>query len=151
MLGVDLVILPTKNTAPLSPAASKASAGAMELLKVNMVSDLPNFLRQAFACGCHTVGAVPNPKSGGRTETDMAVFARTSAPSVLVLGSEAAGLSSQVQKFCTDFIQIPQAYSPSHPLDVDSLNVSVTAGILLHQFHRERKAAFSSVGGNDQH
>jgi len=68
----------------------------------------------------------------------------SSQPTILVLGNEGSGLRTLVSKCCTGFVRIPggnnQYYSANHEagndssIGVDSLNVSVTGGILLWHF-----------------
>mmetsp|Transcript_62129 Transcript_62129/g.72657 ORF Transcript_62129/g.72657 Transcript_62129/m.72657 type:complete len:139 (-) Transcript_62129:5-421(-) len=52
-------------------------------------------------------------------------------PTILVLGSEGSGLRRLVAKACTDFVRIPGGVTTGTAAGVDSLNVSVTGGILL--------------------
>ena len=128
------VLVCAKNSAPPSPVVSAASAGALELIKVYSTSNLPRTLNSAKESGFRVIGAsssVPN--------SDAEVYVLNELPSddrstILVLGSEGYGLRTLVAKACTDFVQIPGMDNTG----VDSLNVSVTGGILL--WHLMNKA-----------
>ena len=121
------VMVCAKNSAPPSPVVSAASAGALELLTVFSTSNLPRTLNAAKDEGFRVIGAsssVPN--------LDAEVYNLSELPpdnrrTVLVLGSEGSGLRTLVAKACTDFVKIPGMDENG----VDSLNVSVTGGILL--------------------
>ncbi|KAK3286055.1 hypothetical protein CYMTET_6368 [Cymbomonas tetramitiformis] len=58
---------------------------------------------------------------------------KTSRPTILVMGNEGYGLRTNCLNACTDLIQITQGHSSGDLQIVDSLNVSVATGIILHQ------------------
>ena len=132
------VLICSKNSAPPSPTVSAASAGALELMAGSTIfssSNLPRTLAAAEEDGFRIVGAsssVPN-------DLDVPLYnlhdlpAEDGRPTVLVLGSEGHGLRALVAKFCTEFVRIPSCADAAAG-DVDSLNVSVTGGILLWHF-----------------
>lgn len=119
LAGAHGLLLGTRATAPLTPVAAKASAGASEHTKVARVPSLPNALldiqrkQKAWIVGT-------DPREGRPYyET------RLTGPLVLVVGSEERGLSSLVRERCDVFVQIPMKGK------IESLNVSTAAGILL--------------------
>jgi 21S rRNA (GM2251-2'-O)-methyltransferase len=135
------VLVCAKNSAPPSPVVSAASAGALELLSVFSTSNLPRTLAAAEQDGFVVLGA-----SSSVTDLDIPVYdlqnlpfdSFQDRPTVLVLGSEGSGLRHLVAKSCTHFVRIPRGDErddrggdESSILGVDSLNVSVTGGILL--------------------
>ena len=130
-LGVDGVLVSAKNSCPLTPVVSKASAGAMELMTVHAARNLPRTLEQAREAGWSVVGAALE-----RSVEPAAIDATT--PTILVLGSEGHGLRTNVVRACTELVRIPRgppttghdAGESAHEL-VDSLNVSVAGGILI--------------------
>ena len=140
----DLGILTcSKNSAPASPVTSAASAGALECAKIVSTSNLPRTLAQAEQDGFRIVGAAANVPSD---IVDVPMFELQdlpvnnddddSRPTLLVLGSEGHGLRSLVARSCTEFVRIPAGNTEG----VDSLNVSVTGGILLwHFLSRQQK------------
>ena len=148
------ILVCSKNSAPPTPVVSAASAGALELMTIYSTSNLPRTLNNAKADGFRIIGAsssVPmrslefddddeEPDNGGDNLRqlydlqDLPVgVEEDDRPVLLVLGSEGYGLRTLVAKACTEFVRIPSATveSSSAETGVDSLNVSVTGGILL--------------------
>ena len=117
------VIVSAKNSAPLSAAASKASAGAIEEAPVYAVPNLPKALEEAKEQGWRVLGAGVGENSAPVSDLD------STQPSVLVVGSEGEGLRTTVRRACDALVQVGEA-----PMDsgVDSLNVGVAGAILLH-------------------
>lgn len=139
------VLVCSKNSAPPTPVVSASSAGALEILTVHSTTNLPRTLNQAKEDGFRIIGAsssVPSTSSsliGGDDEVpplydlqDLPVSTEDDdRPILLVLGSEGHGLRTLVAKACTEFVRIPSGSDGSSDTSVDSLNVSVTGGILL--------------------
>jgi 21S rRNA (GM2251-2'-O)-methyltransferase len=147
--GGDLGVLVTvKNSAPPSAVVSASSAGALELANVYSTSNLPRTLNNARSDGFRIIGAsvtVPGDENNDKAPPlyelqDLPVRSeKDPRPILLVLGSEGYGLRTLVAKSCTEFVQVPGAVEHGSSLQdefpsqagVDSLNVSVTGGILL--------------------
>ena len=156
------VLVCSKNSAPPSPVVSASSAGALEVVDVHSTSNLPRTLNQAREDGFRIIGAsasVPSSTSasGGAEENlppplyDLQNLPvrdpdGDDRPILLVLGSEGHGLRTLVAKACTEFVRIPSGMGGLEPIEedddsdseagVDSLNVSVSAGIMLwHLIH----------------
>jgi 21S rRNA (GM2251-2'-O)-methyltransferase len=140
------VVVCSKNSAPPSAVVSAASAGALELLTVYSTSNMPRTLNAAQADGFRIVGASSSvsKKSGSDEDDDQPPMYELQQlptikdddegrPIILVLGSEGHGLRTLVAKACTEFVRIPGGTESegSDAEGVDSLNVSVTGGILL--------------------
>ena len=117
------VIVSAKNSAPLSAAASKASAGAIEEAPVYAVPNLPKALEEAKEQGWRVLGAGVGDNSVPVSDLD------PTQPSVLVVGSEGEGLRTTVRRACDALVQVGSAPDNS---GVDSLNVGVAGAILLH-------------------
>ena len=117
------VLVSAKNSAPLSAAASKASAGAIEEAPVYAVPNLPRALEEAKAQGWRVLGAGVGDNSVPVSDLD------PKQPSVLVVGSEGEGLRTTVRRACDALVQVGSAPDNS---GVDSLNVGVAGAILLH-------------------
>ena len=130
------VLVCAKNSAPPTPVVSAASAGALELLAVRSTSNLPRTLNAAKDDGFRIIGASSSPVPGAEASVhSLADLPEDDRPTLLVLGSEGHGLRNLVAKACTDLVRIP-GVDGADPEDdgavgVDSLNVSVTGGILL--------------------
>ncbi|MHB8399555.1 MAG: 23S rRNA (guanosine(2251)-2'-O)-methyltransferase RlmB [Candidatus Limnocylindrales bacterium] len=118
--GVHGVIFPTRRQAPLTPAAVKASAGAVEHLLLAPVDDLAGALTDLHVRGLRIVGA----------EAEAALTAREAdlrGPLVLVVGSEGQGLGPVVRRRCDLLIRIPMRGA------IGSLNAAVAGSILLFE------------------
>jgi len=126
-LGAAGVVTCARNSAPLSPVVSKASAGAMELMPVHACSSMPAFLAACAANGWDVLGA------DAGAESDDVANAAVRRPTLLVLGSEGRGLRTNVRRECARFVCVPGAGELiGGDAAVDSLNVGVAAGVLLH-------------------
>ncbi len=132
-LGDVGVLVCGKNSAPLSPSVSAASAGAMEIIDIVSTNNLPKALDAAKDAGYQVYGAAAGPSSVSMGEEPSAEKV------VLVMGSEGTGLRSLVSRSCDNLVAIPGAESEGDA-GVDSLNVSVTAGIMLHHFLNKIKS-----------
>lgn len=136
--GVDGVIVPTREMAPLNAAAIKASAGTAPRVPIARTDDLARVLTQVKERGYWVVGAE------GQAETPH-WDVDWERPTVVVLGSEGEGLAPDVADVCDDLAAIPMR-GPA-----ESLNVSVAAGLLLFSAARPRMDASGdpSEGGGD--
>lgn len=136
------ILVCSKNSAPPSPVVSAASAGALELLDVYSASSLPRTLGSARDDGFRIIGAASTKPRAIEDDEDVKIYdlqdlpLGDERPTLLVLGSEGHGLRTLVARLCTDFVRIPSANGLEGDVNedsanVDSLNVSVTGGILL--------------------
>ncbi|PWA95431.1 Ceramide glucosyltransferase [Artemisia annua] len=138
--GASGVVLCAKNSAPLSGVVSKASAGSLELTELRSCKNMMQFLVSSAENGWRVIGGSVAPRAVGLNEVT------TGEPTILVLGSEGTGLRPLVERSCTQLVKIP-GNIPVHLspgledaeteglqsfLAVESLNVSVAAGVLLH-------------------
>merc|ERR1711976_833499 len=126
-LGIDGMIVCSKNTAPINAFASKASAGALEYLVVHNVLNLPIFLVRCSEKGWIILGAA---NSNSTIETQNY---KLNNPTILVVGNEGTGLRTSVRRVCTDLIMIAAGITGQELRYVDSLNVSVATGILINE------------------
>lgn len=124
-LGARGLILPERRSAPLSPAAVRASAGAVQTLAVFTVVNLAAALGKLKEKGFWVYGADASGKPAWSVE-----FPQRMA---LVIGSEGAGLRPLVAAACDDLVAVP------HSGGVESLNASCAAGILLYEAARQHK------------
>jgi len=122
--GAHGLIIPKRRSAGLSYTVAKTSAGAAMHLPVVRVSNLPAVMEDLKKRGVWLYGA------------DMAgsPYDKTSftGPAALVVGSEGEGLSRLVREKCDMLVSLPMRGK------VESLNVSVAAGILLYEMARQR-------------
>lgn len=126
--GVDGVVLTERRSAPLSPAAVKASAGAAEHLRIARVVNLVRALEDLKSHNLWIIGL------DERGTTDYDRFDMT-GNCVIVLGREGAGLHDLVRRTCDHLLRIPMAGG------VSSLNVSAAGAVVLYEAFRQRRAA----------
>ena len=122
--GADGVIIPKRRSAGLTAAVFKTSAGAASWVKVARVSNLVETIKTLKSKGIWVYGA----------EADGEPFRKAdlSGPAALVIGSEGNGLGRLVRENC-DMILSIDMYGK-----INSLNASVSAGILMYEFVRAR-------------
>lgn len=135
--GVDGVIWTERRSAPLSPVAVKASAGATEHLRIAQVVNLVRALEDLKRQNLWVIGL----DERGTTDYDQFDF---SDDCVLVLGREGAGLHDLVRRTCDHLLRIPMAGG------VSSLNVSAAGAVVLYEAFRQRRAkarALAAGGG----
>lgn len=130
--GVDGVLLTERRSAPLSPVALKASAGAAEHLRLARVV---NMVRALETLKEHNVWCVGLDERGTE-DYDAHDF---SSNTVIVLGREGAGLHDLVRRTCDHLLRIPMAGK------VSSLNVSAAGAVVLFEAARQRRAALQAV------
>ena len=123
--GVHGAIFPTHRQAPLTPAAVKASAGAVEHLRLAPLDDLPGALADLHARGLRIVGADGDAPLSAR-EADLR------GPIAIVVGSEGRGLGPAVRRRCDLLVRIPMHGR------IDSLNAAVAGSILLYEAAAQR-------------
>jgi len=126
--GVDGVVLTERRSAPLSPVAVKASAGAAEHLRIARVVNLVRALEELKRQNLWIVGL----DERGQTNYDQFDF---TGNCVIVIGREGAGLHDLVRRTCDHLLRIPMAGG------VSSLNVSAAAAVILYEAARQRRAA----------
>ena len=125
--GVHGVVVPERRTAPPSEAAASASAGALFHVPMARVTNLSDALALLKERGLWVVGLAP--------EAQKPWFSFDfKAPVALVIGSEGRGLRPRVASHCDVLVSLPQRGK------VESLNVSVAAGIVLYEVVRQRMA-----------
>jgi 23S rRNA (guanosine2251-2'-O)-methyltransferase len=126
--GVSGIVVPKDNSAPSSPAASRASAGALEHARVARVNNLVRALYILKEAGLWVYGAA--------ADGDTALWeANLTGPAALCLGGEGKGLRRLVRETCDVLLSIPQ----EGPLD--SLNASVAGALCMYEAFRQRRAA----------
>ena len=123
--GVHGIIFPTRRQAPLSPAAVKASAGAVEHLLLCPVDDLAGALADLHARGLRIAGSEADAPLTAR-QTDLR------GPLAIVVGSEGQGLGPAVRRRCDLFMRIPMRGA------IGSLNAAVAGSVLLFEAVAQR-------------
>ena len=124
------VVVPERHAAPLSDVVFKASAGAVERVRIGRVGNASRFLKDAKDAGFWVFGA---DSSGDPVST-----VDLTGDVLLCLGSEGEGLRRLTREGCDRLVSIPMAGAAG------SLNVSVAAGIFLYEIRRQKGGAGSA-------
>lgn len=125
--GVDIVIVPKRNSAPLSAVALKTAQGGAEDLFIVQVTNLARTLSWLRDQGVWLFGA---DAEGDEVWQSL----DSSTATALVMGSEGSGLRRLTRSLCDKLVSIPMLGK------VESLNVSVATGILLYEAVRQRRS-----------
>jgi 23S rRNA (guanosine2251-2'-O)-methyltransferase len=126
-MGVHGILFQKVRSAPLSGAVSKASAGAMEHMAFARVSNLVASLERLKKNGLWIVGT----DARSATPVDRADL---NVGMALVVGGEGKGMRPLVRRTCDLLVAVPQNSQ------VESLNASVAAAIVLYEVTRQRRA-----------
>jgi 23S rRNA (guanosine2251-2'-O)-methyltransferase len=124
--GASGVLLPRHRAVHVTPAATKAAAGAIEHLPMAVVGGLPAALARLRSADVHIVGL------DGASDTSLYDLAATDGPVCLVLGAEGRGLSRLVRERCDEVVAIPMRGR------LGSLNVSAAAALACFEIARRR-------------
>ena len=124
--GVDGVFIPDRRAAPLNETVSKTSAGAVEYVRVAEVTNLVPLIENLKQRGFWVAG-LEGDGTTVYTDYDM------TSPMALVFGSEGKGLRRLVRDSCDVVLSIPMSGK------MNSLNVSVAAGVVLFEVMRQRR------------
>jgi 23S rRNA (guanosine2251-2'-O)-methyltransferase len=155
--GVTGVVIAERRAAEVTPAACKASAGAVEHMRIARVRNIADFLVEARDTGCWSYGAsVPNDqeaiggasgggaRAGGRERADARPTVSYARPDysggvVLVLGSEGSGLRPRVAGACDQLVWLPLRGQ------MESLGVAAAAAALLYGILQSRDATLDKA------
>jgi len=124
--GADGVFIPERRAVGLTETVAKSSAGATEYVKVAKVANINRLIDRLKEHNIWVIGA------GGEAETDYTDWDWTRS-SALVLGGEGKGLHRLVAEKCDALVKIPMLGR------IESLNVSVAAGVILFEAVRQRR------------
>jgi 23S rRNA (guanosine2251-2'-O)-methyltransferase len=127
--GAHAVIAPKDHAVGLNATVAKVASGAAETVPYLMVTNLARSLTEMKERGLRIIGTSDDAE---RTIYDVDL----SGPVALVLGAEGKGMRQITRKACDELVSIPMAGA------VESLNVSVAAGVCLYEVLRQRR-----VGG----
>ena len=124
--GVTAVIVPKDRAVGITPVVRRASAGGADRVPLVAATNLARALRTLKDAGVWLTGLA------GETDTDLYDI-DLKGPCALVLGSEGEGLRRLTRETCDFLARIPM------PGDMESLNVSVSAGVALFETLRQRR------------
>ena len=135
--GVQGVFVPERRASGLTDVVAKVAAGALEYVPVARVVNLVRLIEQLKARNIWVVGATGDAKQL-YMEWDWKL------PSALVLGNEGHGLHRLVRENCDTLVRIPVL---GH---LNSLNVSVAAGVVLYEARRQRSGDQQTARRDDK-
>lgn len=124
--GATGVLLPRRRSAHVTPAVTKAAAGAVEYLPIALVPGIPATLERARRAGVWSVGL------DERGEAELFALDLGTEPIVVVLGAEGKGLSRLARERCDVVARIPML---GH---LSSLNVAAAAALACYEIARRR-------------
>jgi len=123
---VDGVLITRHETAPINEVVAKTSAGAVSHLRIAQISSITNIVKILKDSGFWIFGT--------SLKADKFYYQENfKIPVVLILGNEEKGLKHSTESICDSLIKIPMLGK------IQSLNVSVSAGIFLHEINRQRQ------------
>lgn len=123
--GAHGIVIQSHRSVPLTPDVAKSSAGAVEYVPVSLVNNIKHAMRDMREKGITIAGA--------EVGADMVIWdLDLRIPLALVIGSEGKGLRKTVKESCDVLLSLPMRGS------INSLNVSVAAGILTFEILRQR-------------
>jgi 23S rRNA (guanosine2251-2'-O)-methyltransferase len=125
--GAHAVVAPKDHAVGLNATVAKVASGAAETVPYLMVTNLARTLNELKDRDIRVIGTSDDAE---RTLYD----ADLSGPVALVLGAEGPGMRQLTRKTCDELVRIPMAGA------VESLNVSVAAGVCLYEAARQRRA-----------
>ena len=123
--GVHAVVIPEHGTAQINEDASKTSSGALLRVPICREGNLKTAVNYAKQCGVQVVAA---------TEKAVRSYVEVNflEPTIVVMGSEDTGISNELLKMCDVRAKLPIRG------EVQSLNVSVAAGVFMYEVLRQR-------------
>ena len=125
--GVDAIVIPERGSVSINADAVKTSAGALLHIPVARVRNLNETIKQLKNSGMSIVG-VTEKGSSDYTKANLQL------PTALIMGAEDTGISAENLRGCDFFAAIPM-YGK-----INSLNVSVAAGIMIYEVIRQRNS-----------
>ena len=128
-VGADAVLIPKNRAVGITAAVHKTSVGASTYIPIVRVTNVAYTLDTLKDAGIWVAGAAAEDASCPYTDADFRV------PLCLVLGSEGKGIRRLVKQKCDYLVHLPMLGK------IESLNVSVAAGVLLYEVIRQRSKA----------
>lgn len=124
--GAHGVVIPKHKASGITPVVTKTSAGAVEYTKVVQVTNIVRAIEELQKAGLWICA--------GTMDGDQSIYqADLKGPLGIVIGSEGEGIRRLVREKCDFFVQIPM-YG-----EINSLNASVAAAIMIYEALRQRK------------
>ena len=130
-LNVDAIIVAELNQAPITSAVFKTSAGTVGRIPIIQVGNINQCIELLKEKRFWIVG-LSSHDQGGQESDSLWNYKFDDAHSAVIIGSEAEGIRTKTLEHCDTILKIPMSR------DVESLNASVTAGIVCYEILRQR-------------
>lgn len=124
VMGAHGIIIPKRRSALVTATVAKASAGAVEYTKIAKMTNLNQAIKELKEKGLWVIGTDMDGES--------CYNSNLTGPIAIVIGSEGKGISRLVKENCDGVVSIPMQG------EVNSLNASVAAGIIMYEIIRQR-------------
>ncbi len=124
--GVHGVIIPKRRAAAVNSTVNKASAGAVEHMKIARVTNINDAIQQLKEAGLWICGTDINTETFYYNQD-------LTGPLGIVIGNEGKGMSEKTKKNCDFLVKIPMKGK------ITSLNASVSTGIIVYEAVKQRK------------
>lgn len=124
--GVHGIIIPKRRAAQVNSTVNKTSAGAVEFMKIARVTNITDAIQKLKDAGLWICGTHINAEKY-YYDQDL------TGPLGIVIGNEGFGMGDKVTKNCDFLVKIPMQGK------INSLNASVSAGIIMYESVRQRK------------
>lgn len=125
-LNVDGILLSPGSVDPFNPKVVRSAMGMLLSLPVFVQVSAAELEETAQNYGFHITGATLKENS------EVHFLHRFASPQILVIGSEAFGISDEIDRICHDYVKIPINFR------AESLNAAVACGILLAEINRQQ-------------
>ncbi len=125
--GFDAVLVTRERSAPIGGTAAKSAAGAMSHIDICQVTNLAQALQRLKTAGAWIFGAIKDAEAQSLYSSDLVL------PICIIVGSEGSGIRPLVRKQCDVLLSIPMEGQ------LDSLNSSVAAGVIMFEMLRQRQ------------
>lgn len=130
--GIDAIVIPERGSVSVGADAVKTSAGALLTVPVCREPNLSSAVKDLRNSGFEVVAA-------SEKATDNYTAVDYTVPVAIVMGNEETGIDTKVLRNCTSLVRIPQFGM------IQSLNVSVAAGVMMYEVVRQRIAEGMTV------
>ncbi len=131
-VGIHGVVIPRHRAAEVTPAVEKASAGAVEHLRIAQEANLTLAIQRLKASGVWVAGIEDAPSAKDYALSDL------TGPLAIVVGSEGKGISRLVRESCDFVLRLPMRGK------VTSLNAAVAGSVILYEALKQRTRAAGS-------
>ena len=125
ILGAQGIFTGTDEQCEVTSLVCRTSAGAVNRIPIAEVSDLPTLCRELKDSGISVVGTAMHAP-------DILSNHDFHQPTAIVVGNEGTGINDELIEVCSHLVRIPQKG------ETESLNVAISAGILLYEASRQR-------------